>query len=320
MTPKVSTMVKRFINTLFAASITVSIMWIVPSLLFTSQSVGRFVTDMLMLESWYKPVIDAGPEVMDEFYFLALYVAVCWLVVLFAFYLTAKFLSLSGPFGPGSELEERIERKGLELTWARSLREGKKEAIERLRTLYRWHVNTPEYKTVIEQTEITEDSLPELVERHAESIDKLTIIRPIDPLTSDDIAQSIVQDVIRDAYSSVEGYETIIDVGFQTSWTGDYFQEQRGIAQYAQNGIVLVRDGTEKALLLHIMRLLAEAQGFVNRVPRGTSESVLEARKNLDMAAEALSVSREFYHDDEIPERKDEIIRWALAQVEEARA
>lgn len=304
------------IRWLFASTISLSIFYIAAYILIGPKTLPVVIVKGLMLDSWYKPLIDAGPNAMDTICEMLYYLAFFWLVVAFLLGFVKWFVGFMANVDAATASGDFIADGFNALTWRVKLKKAKEAATATLTDYYTNDLS----KAAFGSSAIKQDGIRELVESKADELSQLS--QRYGNETTDDFAKKIVQRATKDIIASVSNYKTISgDLWSLNASTSSYWGKDRGIFRDPSKNLIFVNtDKTEPALVLHIDRLLQSAEQFVNSIPGGTQTFALHKRNDLEMNAEALSMSREFYHDDVIPEKKDEIIRWALATVEEERA
>lgn len=275
---------------------------------------GGFIVTALALDHWYPPVMGATAAQLSFAYqavfSLALIVfSFCALVWFLAWFAERSVNGYSGITGGITDLIEDAIRIAFHRP---SISRAERKALERVADRYddqgRFGANMEA------EPEITPDDLPALLARIADEERE----RPLGP-DRVDYAHKFAREAVLEI---AEGTDyPALDVPYlmdRQRKTAIEWLAGRDIYVDLELGLAFIpRGAVDPALFTHAIATLNAAQDSVLAVPSGTAEWVLRKRDEFETQADALSVARGYYHDDEIPEVRDEIIRWALAVVEE---
>lgn len=284
------------------------------SILAGHERFGGFIVTALALDHWYPPVMSATPDQLNFAYqavfSLALAVFTFCALVWFLVWIAAK--SVNGYSGIADGFADLIEDIFHLVRRRPAITRAERKALDRVASRYD---DQGRFGRGMEaEPEITPDDLPTLLARIADEERQYAFYDGYI-----DYTEKFTREAIREIAEGTN-YPALNAPylrGRQTKTALDWLAS-RGIYTDLSLGLAFIPRGTfDPALFTHVIATLNAAQDSVLAVPAGTAEWVLRKRSEFETQADALSVARGYYHDDEIPETKDEIICWALAVVEE---
>lgn len=291
-----------------------SVIILIGSVIAGTERFGGFVVTALALDHWYPPVMSATPDQIS----LAAQVALSASLVVFTFR-ALTWLALvfaRRPSTAASGISDQIVdliSDILHVVFHRQfINRAKKKALQRVSDLYDDQGRFGAQRSP--DPAIGVDDLPALLQSIADTEMKIS------PLDGDfDYTERFTREAVVDIAKDTDHPALAIPhIHARQTKAAIRWLSDMDIYIDLKLGLTFIRRGSiDPALLPHALATLNAAQDSVLAVPTGTAEWVLRQRQNLEAQADALSVARGYYHDDEIPETKDEIVRWALAVVEE---
>lgn len=284
------------------------------SILAGSAGFGRFVTTALALDHWYPPVMSATPDQLNLAYQIAFALAlVIFILCALVWVLTwVAEKSVNGYNSIADGFTDLIEDIFHTVRRRPAITRAERKALDRVASRYD---DQGRFGRGMEaEPEITPDDLPTLLARIADEERQYAFYDGYVDYTEKFTREAIIEISEGTDHPALSAPYLR---GRQTKTALDWLAS-RGIYTDLSLGLAFIPRGTfDPALSTHVIATLNAAQDSVLAVPAGTAEWVLRKRSEFETQADALSVARGYYHDDEIPETKDEIIRWALAVVEE---
>lgn len=319
----------QYVKKAMALFLIVIYAWALGGMLVSPVRFGDGLIFLFQIDKWFEPV--AAMSVAERHHMHEVFFYSSFMIIVSAFMIYVIFRAMGGGFMNGTADVATATFKNV--FWKHDVKKAKEKAIKQVRSYYSGDSLYPHDLASGEHViggglivKVSENEVDSIIEKIAQDeIDDAYISKlgPRSEITRDEYTRSFVKDAMIEIMQRSDKVSTNVPIthhylgGTTQNWmkSRDIYIDTDVKLAFHDKGVI------EPSLLAHVIRLLSSADRFVISVPMsGGSKSLLEARRAFEMDAEAVSVSREFYHDDEIPENRDEVIRWALAQVEEHRA